>query len=459
MKNRLIDFCLILSLFVGLIPLPVRAADEVPFNPHYLISDEEMENVTAMTLDDISSFLTRGTLASYFTQDIDNVERSAAEIIWRAANQFELNPQFILALLQREQSLVEDSDPTQDQFDWAMGYAVCDDCSKSDPRIQKFKGFANQIFFAAQRIREFYLKNLDEIRETGTGVGPGLVSVIDGRIVIPINYATSVLYTYTPHLHGNENFVKIWHRWFSHDYPNGSLLQDLTNGAVWLIKHGQRLPITSRTALVSRFDVNDIIQVYPSVLEQYSKGAPIRFPNYSILRSPNGRIYLLVDDALRYIPSMEVFRVIGFNSDEIVNVTFEDLVGYSDGDILTAETTEVQGSLLQDITTGGIFYLKGGIKHPLMSKDLLIERFSGFSMTPLAQDQLALYPTGEPVGFDDGTLIGVRGSSGVFVVADGKRRPIINETTFLSYGWKWQNIVWTNERSVLIHPLGDEIKI
>ena len=210
--NRIKAFLLLFSVLLTLVPSPTQV--EAAFNPHDLLSDAELTDTRAMTLAEIARFLGRGTLGTYETQDIDTRTRSAAEIVWNAAQRFGINPRFLLVLLQREQSLVEDPSPTQDQFDWAMGYAICDDCSKDDPDLQKYRGFAPQVHYAAKRIRESYLTDLRLVGSTISGVGPGLSTVIDGVEVIPTNAATAVLYTYTPHLHGNENFVRIWQRWF-----------------------------------------------------------------------------------------------------------------------------------------------------------------------------------------------------------------------------------------------------
>src|SRR3989338_8077648 len=176
----------------------VQATQNFAVDPEYLISDTEMLDVSSMSVEDIEGFLMRGSLASYRTTDKAGVERSAAKIIWDVAQEFELSPRFLLVLLQREQSLVEDPDPTQNQLDWAIGYAVCDSCSKSDPIIQKYKGFGNQVYYAGQRIRNSYLSDLASYGHTQTGIGPGIESVIDGTTVVPANNATASLYTYTP---------------------------------------------------------------------------------------------------------------------------------------------------------------------------------------------------------------------------------------------------------------------
>lgn len=455
-------FLSLFLLFTLLVPqsLFAQAAlqEDFIFDPNLLASDEQMLDTYSTTKTEVAFWLEQGSLAQLQTTDVHGSTRSALDIIWNASQEFGINPRFLLVLLQREQSLVEDDHPTQDQLDWAMGYAVCDDCAKSDPRIQKFKGFGNQVHYAAKRIRESYLDDLDTRGFTETGLGPGIATTIDGIAVIPANRATAVLYTYTPHLHGNKNFVRIWGRWFDARHVDGSLLQDKTTGGIWLIQNGQRRPIASKAAFYSRFHPQNIIQVGPSLIEQYPMGNPIRFPNYSLLRSPGGTVYLIVDDERRGFTSQEAFRALGFSSDEIVDAGWDDLNLYQESEPITTQTVYPQGALLQDQSSGGVYFVRNGVKQPIMSREILSAHFQKPTIIPMKTDDLHAYETGDPLPFPDGTLIAAQGSPDVFIVTQGKRRPILDEATFLSFGWQWHQIVWTSERSVLLHPLGDPLQ-
>ena len=207
-----------------------------------------------MDLAAIQEFLNshKGILKSYSTLDAFGIERSAAEIIYKAALTYIINPKWILATLQKEQSLITNPNPTQRDLDWAMGYGVCDDCTTNDPEIQKFKGFGTQIDRATARIR-YYTDNPSKFN-----FQVGKLALVDGRDVLPFNQATANLYNYTPHLQGNYNFWKIWYSWFAKIFPDGSLLKEVGDPTVYLIKNGKKCPFLSKTALISRFDPSKI---------------------------------------------------------------------------------------------------------------------------------------------------------------------------------------------------------
>lgn len=425
------------------------------FNPNYIISDEELVDYNSMSLSQIQKFLENkgGALAWYFTTDTDGITRTAAEIIWRVAKTYKINPKVILVTLQKEQSLVTDPSPLPVQYDWATGYGVCDGCSLSDPNIQKYKGFANQVDSTAGWKR-WFLENalvLTWLKK------PGQTYLIDNYQITPANLATASFYTYTPHYHGNYNFWKIWQSWFGKYYPDGSILKELNGPGIWLIQGGLRRPFVTYSAFISRYSPEKIIPVPQSELEKYEIGVPIKFPDYSLLRSPHGTVYLIQGDIKRGFVSSEVFKIIGINPDEIIDVSWEDLDAYTEGEPITLESVYPLGALLQDKTTGGVYFVENGIKKPIWSREFLTLYFKGKPIIPVSPDELKKYQTGEPVKFKDGELVMSESSPTVYVISNGERRPIPNEEIFNSLGYKWENVIKTTDKILSLHVLGSPI--
>ncbi|MFH1173351.1 MAG: hypothetical protein V1692_02380, partial [bacterium] len=417
----------------------------------------EMTDYNSMSYDNIHSFLRKkGSLNELILMDKNGITQYAAEIIYRAAQDYQINPKVLLVTLQKEQSLIECDSYTEDRLDWAMGYAVCDDCSKDDPLIQKFKGFGKQVDRAAWRLN-YYAENPEQFNYR-----VGKSHIIDGQTVIPVNQATASLYNYTPHLHGNSNFRKIWDRWFSRSYPDGTLIRvkavDKQKSTIWVIQQGTRREITSMSVLLSRFDINNLIDVNATDLDQYPEGVPIKYSNYSLLKSPKGTVYLLVNDTLRGFASAEVFKTMGYQWDEVEDISWEDLANYQEGQPLTMNSVYPLGSLLQDKTTGGVYYVADGLKHPIWSKELMDVNYSKRKITPVTPAELDKYTTAEPVMFPDGELIKSPGDPKVYVISNGQKRPIANEFTFIALGYKWQNIITTTDKALALHQTGEEIQ-
>lgn len=411
------------------------------FDPNFILTDQDIYSVDGFTYDRMVSFLhSKGTLADYRTTDIDGVVRTAPEIIWRIAHLYRINPKYLIALLQKEQSLVENPSPTTRQLDWAMGFGVCDTCSKDDPAIADFKGFANQVYYAARQMREKYYMRLLANGETASGYAPGRTVVVDGISVTPANYATAALYTYTPHIHGNMNLWRIWRRWFSKKFPDGSVVKGVPSGQIWWIRYGQKRPFASASVAYSLVDMSRVMNVSDMELAGYEDGNIIQFPNYALLRNPEGKIWLIVDDARRHIINMDTFRKFGFNMDEVENVTHEDLSPYAIGEPVTLDSMYPQGRLIQVRGLQAVWYAENGMKHLLEHPALLALYFAGQRPKYVTQDDLDRLTTGEPYLIQNGELVKTPRHSAVYVIEYGKKRPIPSGDIFEEMGWNWSSI-------------------
>jgi hypothetical protein len=455
---------LILIFVLLLSPIaPVTAAE---FNQNNIISDFELEDSTSLSQDAIQRFLeNKGSFLAQFTEVVEGVRKPASQIIFEEAQLYQMSPKVILAMLQKEQSLITDSSPSQNQLDWATGFGVCDSCSKSDPRLAPLKGFYNQVSGFAEKIRVNYLRDLKSLGRTLTGWGPGRTKkTLDDYSITPVNNATAVLYTYNPWRGGgrigaNFNFWRIWQRYFVREYPDGTLLQEKGDPGVWLLQNGKRRPFTSRTALYSRYDPNRIIQVSKNELEKYEIGAQIKFANYSLLRAPWGTVYLLVDDTIRGIASLEVFRTIGFNPEEVIEVEASELDSYSIGKNITISSAYPTGGLLQDNSTGAVFYVQDGEKQGIIDRTILANNFKNQKPTPVHQEELNQYPYTGRLKLIDGTIILSEESPAVYVISDGKRRPVISGEAFEKLGFSWDEIISVPQRVIDLHPLGDPLDL
>lgn len=425
------------------------------FNSNFIISDFELEDYNSMDLDDIQYFLNKhdGILKYYVTNNIETGEiMTAAEIIYEAAQKYRINPKYLLTLLQKEQSLISNPRPTVKALGWATGYAICDDCSMDDPYLQQYKGFYNQVMSAAQRNR-FYIENSDKdwLFQAGKKYN------IDGQIVTPYNQATACLYSYTPHINGNYNFWKIWNKWFTRKYPNGSLLKEVGSSSVWLIKENKRCPFITWTAFTSRYDYRDIIEVNYSDLAKYPIGSSIKFTNYSYLKTPDKKIYLLDNDKLRPFASEEVVRYFGVNPEEVISIEWADYRYYTLGKEITMNSMYPNGAILKDKDTEDIYYVKDGIKSFIADDKILETNYPNQYVVRVSTEELDNLENGDLVKFKDGTLIKSKHDPTVYIISDGERRAVVNGQVFEDLEYSWDEIIEVDEYIVNIHELGNII--
>lgn len=450
--KRLLPLLLIALIFTPL-PPPVRA--ESSFNQDLVMSDRDLTD-TSVPDDFAQRFLeAKGSgIAGMRFMDLDGSMKKPGDLITYYGRIYKISPRYLLTLIQKEQSLVTDPNPSLCQIDWAVGYGRPDGSTCNDPSWQQYRGFTTQIISAAAFARYFY-----DTPDRDFGFFPGKMASIDGTPVVPQNIATAMLYTYTPHIHGNQLLVSIWSKWFVSSYPDGSYLRD-GRGEVWLIQAGLKRRFASLSALYSRVDESRILEVAGDVLGQYEEGSPIKFADYSLVSTPDSTVYLLVRDVKRPIMSMEVFRTIGFNPEEIDPVSEVELASYVTGDPITIKSTYPTGALLQNDQTGGVYWVIDGIKKPIWSQEIMKINYPGRKIDPVSEEILAQFPTGEPVRIRDAELVTCdECNKAVFVISNGLRRPIVSGKVFETLGYDWRRVVHTTTAAVMLHPLGELVTL
>jgi hypothetical protein len=181
-----------------------------------------------MSIADIQAFLDTqaGPLKSYVCTDTITgaapIKRSAAEIIWRSAQAWNLNPKVILATLQKEQSLITTSNSNN-----APRLAAAVGCGVYGGK-NRFPGFANQIFNGASKLSTYELtygwfagkskavtayNSVDATKTVGGQVVTYRTRVSYTRYIVPANACTFSLYTYTPY-YPQKLFWDCYTRWF-----------------------------------------------------------------------------------------------------------------------------------------------------------------------------------------------------------------------------------------------------
>ena len=155
---------------------------------------------------------------------------------------------------------------------------------------------------------------------------------------------------------------------------------------------------------------------------------------------------------------MDVFKKIGFNPEEIDQASVNDLATYAVGRTITATSTYVTGVLMQDTTTGGVFYVVDGTKAPLTDRILLTTKFQNKKIIRATTATLSAYTKVAPVLFDDGTLLKTDGFQTVYLISNGLKRPFANEAIFNELGYNAKNIISVSSQFLYNYSQGEIIQ-
>ncbi len=522
MKKNIISFGFAFLILAFSFSLGLNAKAQINnnniFNPNNIISDYEMLNASSLNVNQIQSFLqNQGSfLATYQTDNAYGSIKSAAEIIYDASNnnyncdgailsdnptELErsqkcrrintINPKVLLTLLQKEQSLIQKSNPSQKALDEATGYG----CPTGRTCSPYWKGFGKQVNSAALQFRHYMdnphsynfkvgqtyiakdkhsmLKSVDKAVSDGSYnsivQSPGFINVTIE------NQATAALYIYTPHVYnGNYNFDQLYKKYFgsagNNDnippkpnvlpkiYPDASILKLKDDPGIWLIEGGFKRPFANYSSFISRFSERQVITTSADILDAYPNGEPIKFPNYSLVQTPDKKIYLLVGKEKRPFESLEIFKRIGFSESEIEPATYTELYGYVEGKAITASSTYVTGALLQDVKTGGVYYVENGTKAPLLDRVLLQTMYKGKDIVRVSAEILNKYLKTDPVLLPDGSLLKSNASAAVYLISDGVKRAFASGEIFSSLGYKFDNVITVSPQLLYQYPQGELIQ-
>ena len=241
------------------------AASLANFDPGYIISDYQMSNYNSMTEAEIQAFLTEknpcgNTDYNYYLQLSANTNYkwhfedghfvclseelfgdgevigsgdTAAHIIWQAAQDYKINPQVLIVLIQKETALITDTIPNDGDYRKATGFGCPDTAACSSD----YYGFKNQVRNAAKLFREVLDGGWTNYPIGNNYIQYNPNASCGGSVVNIQNLATSALYRYTPYqpndaaltagygeavcgAYGNRNFYLYFEDWF------GGILED-----------------------------------------------------------------------------------------------------------------------------------------------------------------------------------------------------------------------------------------
>ncbi len=264
MNRRVLSGALAAFLLAPLVvALPATSAHAVTGDdwiPGYIISDRSFFDGSAMSAEQVQSFMNQKVPAcqpgytclkdfrqatpdkpadAYCGAYVGSPDERASDIIAKVGAACNVSQKAILAILQKEMSLVTHTWPSSWRFDRAMGYACPDTVPVTcDPA---YSGFFYQVYLASRQLQRYSAPGTpyqwypigaySAVRySTNTACGAPVIFIE--------NRATAALYYYTPYqpnaaalanlggtgdgcsAYGNRNFWKLYWDWFGS--PDGT---------------------------------------------------------------------------------------------------------------------------------------------------------------------------------------------------------------------------------------------
>lgn len=413
LRPKLITFLGLLVIasggFSGLFYTQTSYATPVlDFKPGRIIEDSVFTNSQSMTVSDIQLFLnsktpvcdTQGTQPSEygggtraewaanaslhpgigafyppFTCLKDYLENglSTAQIVYNLSQQYQINPQILIVLLQKEQSLVTDTWPSPAQYKTATGYG-CLDTSACD---SQYFGLTNQLTWSAKMFRSILNNNPNWYSPYSLGnnfVRWSPNSACSGNTVYIENRSTQALYSYTPYqpnqaalnaeygmgdscsAYGNRNFYLYFRDWFG--YNSGpAAFKTANSSTIYLPVEGYKLTVPYMAAMqdygISAEAVQTVDQSYVDARPFPPIDSGISNSISHVVKSPlatdedGAAVYLFSRGARYQFQSMAQFYSFGFKDSDISSLPLSYIFSKPNGGLLSNFVSSPYGSLFE----------------------------------------------------------------------------------------------------------------
>ncbi len=239
-------------------------------------------------------------------------------------------------------------------------------------------------------------------------------------------------------------------------YPDGTLLKG-SSDTVYVLEGGKKRGVISAKAFLTQYKWNDIIHVSNRVLQGFSDGPAKVFRDGTLIKGSSASVYVVSNGQKRGISSSSVLHGLGWDWDDVLDVTDTEINAVPNGPVLSSAQTHPDGTLLKG-SSDTVYVLEGGKKRGIISEKAFLTQYKWREIVNVSNAKLAQYPNGSAKVFRDGTLI--KGSSAtVYVIENGQKRPISSEQTFNALGFDWGNILVVSDAEVNAVPDGNPLDL
>jgi len=380
---------------------------------------------------------------------------TAAQIIYDVANSCGVNPQVLLVLLQKEQSLVTDTWPWSNQYRSATGYG----CPDTAPCDSEYYGFFNQVYMAARQFR-YYAKSPTLFsyrmgRSNNILYNPS--SSCGSSPVYIQNQATAGLYNYTPYqpnaaalnnlygsgdscsAYGNRNFWRMFNDWFGASVIGSKpspLYKSTSTSQLYVIAGGKKFPAPSFEVLgaygLHNYPAAEVTQ---SFLDQYTTGDTLT----TVAKKENdssGAFYLF-DDGRRFSIDISACAKYPDNSSNPSNTWGIDCFNSNVTKTLANELIDLyttpDGAMPKMILNQDKVWKMEGGKKRLITHPVFVEVLGGWGSSRWMKDINAAQPIGKMLIIDN-AIVKFDNSGALYLTFNSKLYPIQDPALIGAWG-------------------------
>lgn len=469
---------LVVTNLFGVNP-PAKALSGSQFDPGLIISDSVFNDFGTMNVTEIQAFLDRQvggcrgktaklqpgdvTCLNLYTENIsgsyairnnlhdynlalcDDVpalnNQSAAQIIFAVARACKINPRVILVTLQKEQGLVQASNPTTYMYKAAMGYGcpdsapqVCGTDSNTSSRLfwQIYRASWQLVWYGDPRGSFNYYRvgrNIKMAYHPSAKVNGKWVNRCGSQVFTLKSGATAKLYYYTPYVpnaaalkniwgkgdgcsaYGNRNFWRWYWKWFGSPVGGGFLLRG-NDSNYYLVVDDKKYLLSNQELQADYSPLGPLGQVSQDYLDSFTTqtqtlGHLIKSAASTYYFVDNGRIYPFTG-----CPQVVDF---GLNCDSAITLNPDQIAAFTLGQTMSSIVPSSP-----DLASPQLYRITQGVKHEILDAAAAsAASISTSTVLPIGIGSFDYLPWGAPVARED-QLITNRDSGQNLIIHSGQ---------------------------------------
>jgi hypothetical protein len=342
--------------------------------------------------------------------------KSAAQILYDVSQACGINPQVLLVLLDKEQSLVTDTWPQGIQYQSATGYA----CPDSGPCDSNYAGFFNQIYYAARQYKKYARDsnsysyapgktwNLQYNPDTRCGSSSVYIQ----------NQATADLYIYTPYqpnaatlnmelaggpsvssaysscgAFGNINFLVNFTKWFGPTI--GPLIKTADSGSLYYSDGTTKYFVPSMDiAAEYGLGLSSVRTVNQSTIDNLATPIGTTYLTQAVKSTSDtdadgGNLYLLSGGKRYLITDMSQFADFGLKLSQITYLDYSQL--------LRMPLAGNLSNFVRSASSGFVYKIGGGSKQGIFESTVFNTQDPSGAVIDMSDFLLSTIPTGRVI--------------------------------------------------------------
>lgn len=226
-----------------------------------------------------------------------------------------------------------------------------------------------------------------------------------------------------------QNFVESFQIDNLPSHPDGTLIIEPVNHAVYLVQNGQRRYVTDPEVFHSYYE-NIITQSKSATAADMAlpAGSNLNFRSGTLVKGSGPSLYVLSYSGStlqkRYIPTPAIRDSLGYsNSSEWISISDSRLSAIANGAAITSGERHVDGSLVRQSGQNEVYIIENGQRRHLPAVEILQSVNKGkFSVRPANAADMAL-TQGSNYGFEEGSVVKDSGGLSIYVIDDNSGTP------------------------------------